>query len=55
MNDLKVCCPSCKDEHSSDRNRNVIKLGRYWIEIASDCGYHLLCSRCWSSLNERNL
>ena len=33
MTDLKVCCPSCKDEHSEDRNRNVIKLNKYWIEL----------------------
>ena len=54
MTDLKVCCPSCSDEHSEDRNRNVIKFGKHWIEIASDCGYDLLCRWCYSTLNGRN-
>ena len=55
MSDLKVCCPSCSNEHSSDRNRNVIKFGKHWIEIASDCGYDLLCNWCYNTLNERSL
>ena len=52
MTDLKVKCPSCKEEHSSDRNRNIIKFGAYWIEIASDCGWDLLCGHCEFSLND---
>ena len=54
MSDLKVCCPSCKEEHSEDRNRNVIKLNKYWIELNSDCGWDLLCNWCYNTLNERN-
>ena len=52
MTDLKVKCPSCKEEHSEDSNRNVIKLGKYWVEMASDCSYDLLCLWCYNSINE---
>jgi hypothetical protein len=55
MSDLKVCCPSCKEEHSEDRNRNVIKLNKYWVELNSDCGWDLLCNWCYNTLNERSL
>ena len=55
MSDLKVCCPSCKEEHSEDRNRNVIKLNKYWVELNSDRGYDLLCNWCYNTLNERSL
>ena len=52
MSDLKVKCPSCKEEHSEDRNRNVIKFQKNWIELSSDCGYDLLCLWCYNSINE---
>ena len=52
MSDLKVKCPSCKKDHSEDRNRNVIKSAKYWIELCSDDGYDLLCGWCWTSIDE---
>ena len=36
MSDLRVKCPSCYTEHSEDRNRNVIKLNKYWVELKLD-------------------
>ena len=52
MSDLKTKCPSCKCVHSEDRNRNVIKFGKHWIELCSDDGYDLLCGWCWNTINE---
>ena len=54
MSDIKVICPSCKEEHSEDRNRKIIKFGKYWIEVASSCGWDLLCGHCEFGLNERD-
>ena len=54
MSDIKVICPSCKEEHNGDRNRILSKFGVYWIELNSDCGYDLLCRWCYSTLNGRN-
>ena len=51
MNDLIVVCPSCKEEHSEDRNRILSKFGKYWIEISSQ-GYDLLCGHCEFSLEQ---
>ena len=52
MSDLKVICPSCKEEHSEDRNRNIIKFSKHWIELNSDDDYDLLCLWCYNSINE---
>ena len=54
MKDIKVICPSCYTEHSDDRNRILSKFGKYWIEMASDCGWDLLCGHCEFSLDERD-
>jgi len=53
MSDLRVICPSCYTEHSEDRNRILSKFGVYWIEVASSCGYDLLCGHCEFSLDQR--
>ena len=52
MSDLKVKCPSCKEEHKEDRNRKIIKFQKNWIEICSDDGYDLLCLWCYNSIND---
>ena len=54
MSDLKVICPQCKEEHSEDRHRILIKMGKYWSEIPNDQnGYNLLCNWCFNTLGER--
>ena len=53
MNDLIVVCPQCKESHSEDRHRIIIKMGRYWSELINDQDkYSLLCKWCLFSLNE---
>ena len=47
-------CIKCKEEHSEDRNRIIIKMGRHWSELINDQDkYNLLCKWCYNTLDER--